>query len=159
MVTIMKYFLCLLLTLSTNISYANGADWRKSGSDEEKLKKIIKVIPSTSDIMFQMGERYKNLYWAAKQGKWDFAEYQLEEMESLLKTLMITRPKRKETARNFLDYGFNGYEDAIKNKDWGAFQKTFNNMRQACEHCHKQNRHAFITLQKTPIKGSSPVLD
>ncbi len=159
MVTVMKYILCLLLTLSATISHASNDDWRKSDNDKEKLNKIIKVIPSTSDIMFQMGERYKNLYWAAKQGKWAFAEYQLEEMEGLIKTLMITRPKRGETAANFLAYGLNGYEDAIENKNWAAFQKAFSKMRQACEHCHKQNRHAFIKLQKTPAKGSSPVLD
>jgi len=156
----MKYVLCLLLTLSaTTMSYANGDDWRKSASDDEKLEKIIKVIPSTSDIMFQMGNRYKNLYWAAKQGKWEFAEYQIEEMESLIKKLIITRPKRKETASNFLSYAFNGYEEAIEHKDWNDFQKSFNKMRQACEHCHQQNNHAFIKLQKSPSKGNSPALD
>lgn len=155
----MKYFLCLLLILSTGISHANGGDWRKSSDNDAKLAKIIKVIPSTSDIMFQMGERYKNLYWAAKQAKWAFAKYQFEEIKSLLRKLIITRPERSETASNFLDYAFDGYEDAIENRNWTQFQQAFEHMRQACELCHRQNNHAFITLQKKPAKGNSPALE
>ena len=158
-VLVMKYLLCLLLSLNTVISYANGNDWRKSDDNEKKLEKIIKVIPSTSDIMFQMGHRYKNLYWAAKQGQWEFAEYQVEEMESLMKKLIITRPKRAKTARFFLEHAFDGYEDSIEHGNWKRFQQVFEKMRQACEKCHKQNMHEFIKLQKIPTKGSSPALD
>ena len=157
----MKYLLCLFLSLNIAGSYADSDhdDWRKSAGDDEKLEKLIKVIPSTSDIMFQMGHRYKNLYWAGKQGKWEFAEYQIEEMQSLIKKLIITRPKREETARNFLNYAFDGYEDAIENQNWAGFQKAFDKMRQACERCHQQNKHGFIKRQKTPAKGHSPALD
>jgi len=155
----MKYLLCFLLSINMASSYADSDDWRKSADDDEKLENVIKVIPSTSDLMFQMGHRYQNLYWAAKQGKWEFADYQIEEMQSLIKKLMITRPKRRETADNFLGYAFNGYEDAIENKDWPRFQKAFDKMRLACERCHKQNGHEFIKLQKTPAKGHSPALD
>ncbi|VAX10305.1 hypothetical protein MNBD_GAMMA25-76 [hydrothermal vent metagenome] len=155
----MKYFLCLLLSLTVTSSYADNEDWRKTADHDEKLKQVIKVIPSTSDLMFQMGHRYQNLYWAGKQGKWEFAEYQIEEMESLIEKLMITRPRRHETASNFLGYAFKGYEDAIEHKNWPRFQKAFDKMRQACERCHKQNNHGFIKLQKIPAKGHSPALD
>ncbi len=159
----MKYFIFLLLSLCAINGYAdenNGADdWRNSANAEEQLEKVIKVIPSTSDIMFQMGHRYRNLYWAAKQGKWEFAEYQIEEMESLIKTLIISRPVRAETANKFLERAFVDYEDAIESKDWPRFQKAFDKMRRSCERCHQQNRHGFIKLQKSPTKGHSPALD
>ena len=98
----MKYTLLALSILFSSQAVANGTydDWRKSSATKEKINNLVKVIPSTSDIMFQMGERYKNFYWAAKQGKWEFAEYQMEEMQSLIRTLTITRPKRKATAEN-----------------------------------------------------------
>jgi hypothetical protein len=53
--------------------------------------------------MIEMGERYKNLYWAAKLSKWEFAQYQVEEMASLLERLQLTRPKRAATAQQFPD--------------------------------------------------------
>lgn len=135
------------------------SDWRKTGNTEEKLNNAIKVIPSTADIMFQMGERYRNLYWAGKQGKWEFARYQTEEMQTLIKKLIITRPQRSATARAFLQNGFTGYEEAIEQKNWAEFKAAFENMREQCMICHRQNEHAFIVLNKKPRKGNSPALD
>jgi len=134
-------------------------DWRQQGSDAVKMNNLIEVIPSTSDIMFQMGERYKNLYWAARQGKWEFTEYQMEEMQGLIRTLMITRPGRRITAQVFLDRGFTGIAEAIEHRNWSDFERAFLEMRRECIACHSKNDHAFITLNRIPAKGGSPVLD
>lgn len=109
--------------------------------------------------MIQMGDRYKNLYWAGKQAKWQFAEYQVEEMESLIKTLMITRPKRAATAQQFLDSGIGKLRTAFERKDSKAFFSAFEYTRGRCMTCHGQNDHAFIVLPEIPGRGSSPVLD
>lgn len=157
----MRILLMLVAFLTASYVFAdsNNDDWRKTGTQQEKLDNVVKVIPSTADIMFQMGERYRNLYWAGKQGKWEFAEYQTEEMQSLMKKLIITRPKRAATARVFLLDGFTGFEDAIEHKDWGKFENAFEHMRDRCMACHIQNDHAFVKLNKKPVKGNSPVLD
>ncbi len=149
----------LLMLINPVLAQDANSDWRKTGSNEEKINNIVKVIPSTADIMFQMGERYRNLYWAGKQGKWEFAEYQTEEMQSLIKNLIITRPKRATTARVFLLEAFKGFESAIAQKDWPKFQDAFEGMRKSCMTCHRQNEHAFIELNKKPAKGNSPALD
>ena len=157
----MRTLLLIVTLLATAhvIAETGNDDWRKTGNDKEKLDNVVQVIPSAADIMFQMGERYRNLYWAGKQGKWEFAQYQTEEMQSLIKKLIITRPKRAATARVFLLDGFKGFEEAISQKDWGKFQSAFEHMRERCMTCHVQNDHAFVLLNKTPVKGNSPVLD
>lgn len=157
----MRIILCMItLLLATQLNAESSKqDWRKTGSAEEQLKNVVQVIPSAADIMFQMGERYRNLYWAGKQGKWEFAQYQTEEMQSLVKKLMLTRPNRAATAKTFLDDAFEGYEQAIQQKDRKKFQAAFEHMRQRCMACHIQNEHAFIVLNKQPAKGNSPVLD
>ena len=157
----MRTVVLIITLLLTSQLYAatENQDWRKTGSAEEKLENVIQVIPSAADIMFQMGERYRNLYWAGKQGKWEFAQYQTEEMQSLVKKLMLTRPNRAATAKTFLDDAFEGYEQAIQQKDWKKFQAAFEHMRQRCMACHIQNEHAFVELNKQPAKGNSPVLD
>ena len=157
----MRAFLILVtLLISSQVTADSGDDdWRKSGSHNEKLDNVVQVIPSAADIMFQMGERYRNLYWAGKQGKWEFAEYQTEEMQSLIKKLIITRPNRAATAKTFLLDAFSGFDAAIKNKDWEEFQTAFEYMRNRCMACHIQNEHAFVKLNKQPAKGNSPVLD
>ena len=153
-----KWLIIFPLITSLNV-FAEEHDWRKTGSDETKLKNLVKVIPSTSDIMFQIGERYKNLYWAAKQGKWEFAGYQLEEIESEIKTLKITRPKRAKSANIFLNSALENLEGSIEKKNWSSFQSSFEKMRKQCVQCHVTNDHAFIIPNKNPPKGSSPALD
>lgn len=153
------YLLGLLMLMNPALAEDANADWRKTGSNEEKINNVVKVIPSTADIMFQMGERYRNLYWAGKQGKWEFAQYQTEEMQSLIKELIITRPNRTATAQAFLRNAFKEFETAIAQKDWPKFQNAFAHMHQQCMICHRQNEHAFIVLNKKPPKGNSPALD
>jgi hypothetical protein len=121
------------------------------------LEQLAKVMPGASVIMLQMGERYKNLYWAAKQGKWEFAEYQTEEMEDLLQTLKITRPARAKTADEFLHAVFPMISKAAASRDWQRFEHAFESMRHQCMACHEKNDHAFVTLP-IPKSANSPVL-
>jgi mono/diheme cytochrome c family protein len=139
------------------VAVAND-DWHERESIEKKVENLVRVMPGASNLMIEMGFRYQNLYWAAKQGKWEFAQYQAEEMESLLKTLMITRPKRAKTAEVFLKSGFKDVEPAIKARDPARFEAGFEKMRQACMTCHQQNEHAFVTLP-LPKRAYSPVLN
>lgn len=153
---IKKLFFIVLISL---LSIATAtADWRKQGSADQKINKLVKVIPGASEIMLQVGERYKNMYWAAKQGKWEFAGYQAEELESLIKKLQITRPKRANTAGEFLSSVYPDIEKATTGRSWKTFESAFDSMRKQCMICHVKNDHAFIKLEK-PKTASSPVLN
>jgi len=138
---------------------ADAADWRTTGNDAEKLKNLVAAVPGTSHWMFEIGERYKNLYWAAKQGKWEFANYQLEEIESLLQMVQLTRPERAATAQQFLDSGIPQMQSGLKTREWGSFKAGFHELSEACMRCHAQNDHAFIVLPAEPKGASSPVLN
>lgn len=146
--------LCAALFAST----AQAEDWRTRAPTEQKVENLVKAMPGAATLMIEMGFRYQNLYWAAKQGKWEFAAYQVEEMEDLLKTLTITRPKRAKTAEAFLKTGFKEIEPALKARDAGRFEAGFEKMRQACMSCHAQNEHAFVQLP-LPKRAYSPVLN
>ncbi len=156
--------LAISLSLAAGNALASSAapvadDWRKGASDDEKLAHLTEVMRGASNLMIEMGERYKNLYWAAKQGKWAFAEYQREEMQDLVETLTITRPGRAATAQVFLDEGFRALDEALPSKDWGRFNAAFEAMRGQCMTCHQANDHAFIELPAVPPMGTSPILD
>ena len=135
-----------------------GGDWRKKATTAGKVENLVKVVPGAADIMIVVGERYKNLYWAAKQGKWAFAEYQAEELKDLIEKLQITRPKRAATAQEFLDAVFPDIIQASGSGDWKRFSSSFDRMRKRCLQCHAKNDHAFIVLE-TPKTAGSPVLN
>jgi hypothetical protein len=141
------------------ISPSAESDWRTSSSDGDKLQKLIEALPGTAHWMFEMGERYKNLYWAAKQEKWEFAEYQVEEIDKLLHLVMITRPERAKTSQEFLDSAIPVITQAVESRQWSTFEIGFGQLTTACMHCHIQNDHAFIQLPVKPGAASSPVLN
>lgn len=134
------------------------ADWRKTATPQEKLEKLIEAMPGAGTLMMEMGSRYQNLYWAARQGKWEFAAYQAEEMKELLEVLMIARPKRAVSAREFSERVFPVLEPAIRARNWQRFAAAFERMRQECVACHAKNEHGFITLP-VPKRAPSPVLN
>ena len=147
------------MTASFLFSTHLPADWRVSADNDQQLKKLIQLVPGTAHWMVEMGERYKNLYWAAKQGKWEFAEYQLEEIEGLVHRVQLARPKRAKTAQEFLDGAIPSMMNTLKQRDWAGFREGFLGLRAACIHCHGQNDHAFIVLPREPATASSPVLN
>lgn len=137
---------------------ATAQDWRRSGSTAKKVDKLVEVMPATGNIMIEMGERYKNIYWAAKLGQWEFANYQAEEMEELIDKLKITRPELTETANEFLKNSYPHVFQIVKLHDWNKFLAMFENLRNECMACHSKNEHGFIVLP-IPKRSSSPVLN
>ncbi len=111
-----------------------------------------------SELMLQMGDRYKNLYWAARLGQWDFARYQAKEIEELIEKLIRAEPKRERSARKFLAQTYPRLPEAIRTRDWQTFAAAFDEMRAACEACHRSNAHAYIELP-IPKSAPSPVLN
>lgn len=137
---------------------ATAQDWRRSVSTVKKVDKLVAVMPATGNIMIEMGERYKNLYWAAKLGQWEFANYQAEEMEELIDKLKITRPELTKTANEFLKNSYPHVSQVVQLRDWDKFSAMFDNLRNECMACHSKNEHGFIALP-VPHRASSPVLN
>jgi hypothetical protein len=106
-----------------------------------------------------MGERYKNLYWAARQQKWEFAAYQAEEIEKLVETLMLARPGRAASARIFLDSVYPFLDEAIAEREWASFEPAFRKLNVECMACHVREEHAFVQIPPEPATASSPVLN
>jgi hypothetical protein len=156
----LKYMIsALVLGVAIAVPVADAAqDWRNTVSTAKKVDKLVAVMPATGNIMIEMGERYKNLYWAAKLGQWDFADYQAEEMEELIDKLKITRPELTKTANEFLKNSYPHVSQVVRSRDWDKFSVMFENLRSECMACHSKNEHGFIALP-LPKRASSPVLN
>ncbi|MBL1275949.1 MAG: hypothetical protein COB30_007665 [Ectothiorhodospiraceae bacterium] len=150
--------LSILGLLFTSMSFSAHAAEASDTPHATTMEQLAKVMPGASVIMLQMGERYKNLYWAGKLGKWEFAAYQTEEMEDLIHTLKITRPARAETADEFLKAVYPMISEAAASRDWPRFEKAFDELRGQCMSCHAKNDHSFVTLP-IPKSANSPVLN
>jgi len=136
----------------------SGESLRTALNAEQKLEQLLTVMPGAADIMIMMGERYKNVYWAGRHGQWEFAAYQAEEIEGLIKKLIITRPKRAASAREFLGSVYPRLIDTINDHNLDRFVAEVEYLRQQCMACHVKNKHGFIRLP-IPNSATSPVLN
>jgi hypothetical protein len=134
-------------------------DWRTAGSHETRVENLVTLVPGASHWMVEMGERYQNLYWAAKLEQWDFAAYQAEEIESLVKQLSLARPKRAASAEIFMADVFPMLHEEVAKKRWSAFEAAFRHLNSACMACHAREDHGFVVLPVAPKTAPSPVLD
>lgn len=137
----------------------HAADWRKEGTAEEQLGHLVDLVPGAAHWMIEMGERYKNLYWAARQEKWEFAAYQAEEIEKLVEILILARPGRAESARIFLGNTFPALHDAVASHQWENFETAFRKLNAECMACHTREDHGFVQIPPEPATASSPVLN
>jgi hypothetical protein len=144
---------CLLASASLS------ADWREEASAEAQLANLVKLVPGTEHWMFEIGERYKNLYWAAKQENWEFAQYQVEEIEKLVEVVQLARPNRADTAQEFLETGIPAIQRGVEARKWESFQPAFVQLQHSCMTCHVKNDHGFITVPLQPKTAGSPVLN
>ncbi len=133
-----------------------GSDWL-TGSVEEKINKLAEIQPGYGNLMPRIGQRYSDMYFAAKSGNWEFAEYQAEEIDETFDILMVTKPKRNEDAKKFLAASYPMIKDAIKKKNFAEFEKAFETLRNNCMNCHISQKVEFVKLKK-PTVTASPVL-
>ncbi len=134
-----------------------GSDWL-TGTVDEKINTLAGIQPGYGIMMQQIGQRYSDLYFAAKSGNWGFAEHQADEIQVILKDiLMVTKPKRNEDAKKFLAASYPMILDAIKKENFPEFEKAFETLRNNCMNCHISQKVEFVKLKK-PVMSPSPVL-
>lgn len=148
------------ITLASNYSEPakDIPDWRKTGTVKEQLQSLVNITPGTHHWMPEIAYRYQSLYWAAQQGRWEFAEYQVNSMEKMIKRVAQARPKRGESIQIFSEYVFPMLNSTVKTKNLDKFKQAVANTGAQCMACHAREGFAFINVPAIPPKPSSIVL-
>jgi hypothetical protein len=132
-------------------SEANKKPTAKTSHGNLTLDQIGEIQPGLGNIMSSMGRRLTIAYYAAKASNWDLANYQLEELEEDAEIGEVTRPKRKEALKSFLEGPYTNLKKAAKSKDFNLFQAAFDKTVSGCNGCHASQNVSFIkyVLPKT----------
>jgi len=134
-----------------------------AGEEEEQQKfdnldEVSSAFAGAGHVMIELGYRYRALYFAAQQKKWEFAEYQVEEMEELMERFEVISKKRKVAIQSFSKAVFEDLEKSLASKKWETFYASYDAMRKQCMACHVQNEVEFIRLP-IPKHHESPILE
>lgn len=135
-----------LLTLVGSVSAA---------TDEETQKQIDAIkaaIPKFAIPMREVGDRFQNMYFAAKEGNWALAAYMSKYMNGAMNPARLTKPEEYQTWKKFYEGKFAAVNQTIQSKDFKAFDVAYTKVIDDCYSCHKKMGYEFIKIvkMKTP---------
>ncbi len=116
------------------------------------LNDVISVLPKFAIPMREVGDRYQNMYFAAKGGNWGLAFYMSKYMNGAMNPAGVTKPDEYAMWKSFYDETFAPVNKAIMAKDFAAFDKAYMSVMESCNQCHAGMGYAFIKVvkQKSP---------
>lgn len=108
--------------------------------------------------MVETGYRYQELYWAGKDGNWEYASYQAEKIRQTMEYGLDRRPKRAASAEAFLK-ALSDMDSVTKHGDSTAFVPTFQMLTGKCNACHRDEKVRFFNVdlplvRQSPIRGA-----
>ncbi len=134
--------LSLSLLLVTTLPYAAEDTLQK------QIGEIKDVLPKFAIPMREVGDRFQNMYYAAKGGNWGLAAYMSKYMNGAMNPAKLTKPKEYELWMSFYNETFAPVNKAITAQDFTAFSKEYNAVIASCNSCHEGMGYGFIKVKK-----------
>ncbi|MFZ3373551.1 MAG: hypothetical protein WA131_11130 [Desulfitobacteriaceae bacterium] len=126
-------------------SNANITDDLKKAIDEVKG-----ALPKFAIPMREVGDRFDNMYYAAKGGNWALAAYMSKYMNSAMNAAKVTKPTEYPLWESFNKTTFEPVNKAIQAKDFNTFDKAYTGMIDSCNACHKSMGYSFVKIITLP---------
>ncbi len=112
------------------------------------INDVIGVLPKFAIPMREVGDRFQNMYFAAKGGNWGLAFYMSKYMNGAMNPAQITKPDEYKIWAGFYKDSIGPVNQAILAKDLKAFEKEYAAAADACNVCHAALGYAFIKVVK-----------
>src|SRR5262249_26332914 len=99
------------LALCTGGAFADDAALQK------QIDEVRGVLPKFAIPMREVGDRFQNMYFAAKDGNWALAAYMSKYMNGSMNPASVTKPAEYKVWKGFYDETFAPVNKAIQAKD------------------------------------------
>jgi hypothetical protein len=141
------------------IALALGANVASAADPETQaqIDAIKAVIPKFAIPMREVGDRFQDMYFAAKGGNWALAAYMSKYMNGAMTPASLTKPAEYKDWRVFYDKDFVPVNKAIQAKDWAAFDTAYSSTIGICNECHKFMEYGFIRVVKQPVPSDNGI--
>ena len=117
-------------------------------SDAERFKKLEVYLRGFDQPMWEVGERYRILYYSIKDKNWKLANYQWLKIKRTIKTGLMKRPKRAPNAKAmFLETIWPKLDTSINSQEYKRIEENFMIARQACMNCHIAEKVGYMNNQ------------
>jgi len=122
-----------------------------------ELKDVLDVLPKFAIPMREVGDRFQNMYFAAKGGNWGLAAYMSKYMNNAMNPAKVTKPDEYPLWSSFYTEKFAPVNKAIVAKDVAAFEKEYTAVIKECNACHTAMGYGFIKIVKQKVPSDQGV--
>jgi hypothetical protein len=132
----------LFILISATFLFAAGDDYQK------QINELKGALPKFAIPMREVGDRFQNMYFAAKGGNWGLAFYMSKYMNGSMGPASVTKPAEYAVWKSFYTETFAPVNKAIMAQDFKAFEKEYNAVIKSCNECHANMGYGFIKVVK-----------
>lgn len=131
------------------------------GHAEEDMQKQIDAIkaaiPKFAIPMREVGDRFQNMYYAAKEGNWGLAFYMSKYMNGSMNPAKLTKPVEYADWANFYSKTFDPVNKAILAQDFKSFEKEYKAVIKSCNECHVAMGYGFIKVKQMKMPADEGI--
>jgi hypothetical protein len=120
-------------------------------------------LPSISDLMIAtIQPRHERLWQAGQDGNWDFAGYELGNLQGAFNRLGRAHPTEHDISlpdmiASVTERPFKELSTAIQSKDRAAFTKAYGDLTDACNSCHQALNHGVVEIRVPDRTSTSDI--
>jgi hypothetical protein len=125
-----------------------GAKAQEVKDTQKQIDELKSALPKFAIPMREVGDRFQNIYFAAKGGNWALAAYMAKYMNGSMNPASVTKPAEYKVWKAFYDDTFAPVNKAIQAKDLKAFDSAYSAVIANCNTCHEGMGYGFIKVVK-----------
>ena len=125
-----------------------GAKAQEVKDTQKQIDELKSALPKFAIPMREVGDRFQNIYFAAKGGNWALAAYMAKYMNGSMNPASVTKPAEYKVWKAFYDDTFAPVNKAIQAKDLKAFDSAYSAVITNCNTCHEGMGYGFIKVVK-----------
>ena len=115
-----------------------------NGHKNFTMDELAALQPGLAIFMPMVGDRWWNVYYAAKASNWMLARFQLGEAITLMHKGATTRPRYADAIKDFIEQDLGPVEAALSANDFTAFEKAFNEATDDANKYHEEFKKGYL---------------
>jgi hypothetical protein len=138
----------MVLCAGLILGATNLASAQETKDTQKQIDELRSALPKFAIPMREVGDRFQNMYFAAKGGNWALAAYMSKYMNGSMNPASVTKPAEYKVWKGFYEDTFAPVNKAIQAKDFKAFDAAYLAVINDCNACHAGMGYGFIKVVK-----------
>jgi hypothetical protein len=147
-----------ILLAGVMFAITGGAFAATDADTQAQLDALKAAIPKFAVPMREVGDRFQNMYFAAKGGNWALAAYMSKYMNGAMNPAKLTKPDEYKMWKGFYEGAFASVDKAIQAKDLKGFEKAHAAVIENCNGCHAGMGYGFIKIAKLKVPADPGII-